>query len=57
MPRQYATEAEWMRECAAFEDTFAPDYVVEERQLSDREVQDFRYMFLDFCAHRVQETN
>lgn len=37
--------------------TFASDYLVESRELTDREAQDFRYMFLDFCAHRVQETN
>ena len=37
--------------------TFASDYLVESRELTDREIADFRYMFLDFCAHRVQEAN
>jgi hypothetical protein len=37
--------------------TYAPDYLVESRELTDREREDFRYMFLDFCAYRVQETN
>jgi hypothetical protein len=39
------------------EDTFQPDYTVESRQLTDREIQDFRYMFLDFCAYRVHDSN
>ena len=39
------------------DDTFQPDYTVEARQLTDREIQDFRYMFLDFCAYRVHDSN
>jgi hypothetical protein len=39
------------------DDTFQPDYLVESRQLTDREIQDFRYMFLDFCAYRVHDSN
>ena len=39
------------------DDSFASDYLVESRQLSDREIQDFRYMFLDFCAYRVHDSN
>jgi hypothetical protein len=39
------------------DDTYEPDYLVESRQLSDREIQDFRYMFLDFCAYRVHDSN
>jgi hypothetical protein len=39
------------------DDSFQPDYTVEARQLTDREIQDFRYMFLDFCAYRVHDSN
>jgi hypothetical protein len=39
------------------DDTYEPDYLVESRQLSDREIQDFRYMFLDFVAFRVNDSN
>lgn len=39
------------------DESFEPDYLVESREITDREIQDFRYMFLDFCAYRVQETN
>ena len=39
------------------DDTYAPDYLVESRELTDREIQAFRYMFPEFCAYRVHESN
>jgi hypothetical protein len=39
------------------DDSFTPDYVVESCELTDSEIQDFRYMFLDFCAYRVHDSN
>jgi hypothetical protein len=44
-------------ELVDLDDTFQPDYTVEARQLTDREIQDFRCMFLDFCAYRVHDSN
>jgi hypothetical protein len=39
------------------DDSFQPDYTVEARQITDREIMDFRYMSLDFCAYRVHDSN
>jgi hypothetical protein len=40
-------------ELVDLDDTFQPDYTVEARQLSDREREDFRYMFADYCGRLV----
>jgi hypothetical protein len=39
------------------DDSFQPDYMAEHRELTDRERDDFRIMFLDFCAYRVHDSN
>ena len=35
------------------DDSFQPDYMAEHRELTDRERQDFRYMFADYCGRLV----
>jgi hypothetical protein len=40
-------------ETVDLDDTFQPDYTAEHRELTDRERQDFRYMFADYCARLV----
>lgn len=35
------------------EDTYAADYEVEHRTLSDAEIADFRAMFADYCERTI----
>jgi hypothetical protein len=35
------------------DDSFQPDYMAEHRELTDREREDFRYMFADYCGRLV----
>jgi hypothetical protein len=40
-------------ELVDLDDSFQPDYMAEHRELTDRERDDFRIMFADYCGRLV----